>query len=98
MRSIFALTAACVLAGLSASISEGEAKAAPSLTAMAPPSAPGLVQDVRRRYIPRDEAAVVAAPDDRTAIVGIGPGNCGEFNYWDGTRCLDVRYMERHFK
>jgi hypothetical protein len=98
MRSIFALTAACLLAALGASIADGEAQAAPSPTFLTSKSAPGLVQNVRRRYIPRDEAAVVAATSERTAIVGIGPGSCGEFHYWDGTRCLDVRYMERHFK
>jgi hypothetical protein len=98
MRSIFALTAACLLAGLGASTSAGETKAAPTLTGLASKSAPGLVQNVRRRYIPRDGAPVVAAPDERTAVVAIGPGSCGEFHYWDGTRCLDVRYMERHFK
>jgi hypothetical protein len=46
------------------------------------------------QMLPPDPGVVVAP---RGAVVAVRPASCGEFHYWDGTRCIDKRYEEPHF-
>jgi hypothetical protein len=98
MRSTFALATTLLLASLGLGVASSGSEAGPLPTVSLSNAHPGLVENVRGRYLPRDKSAPAAPTGERTAAIGAGPGSCGEFKKWDGTRCVDVRYMEPHFK
>ena len=98
MRSTFALATTLLLVGLGLGVASSGSEAGPLPTVSLSNAHPGLVENVRRRFLRRDKSAPVAPTGERTAAIGAGPGACGEFKKWDGTRCVDVRYMEPHFK
>jgi hypothetical protein len=109
MRSVLASLTVAVLAGIGSGLAIGDASALPRIESLDVIS--GVTENVgwrryyrrhgdlalmpRQRYLPR-EAPVTAAPE-KTTVVVLGPGGCGEFKFWDGTRCMDKRYMEQHF-
>jgi hypothetical protein len=110
MRIVLASITAGLVVGLASGFAIHEAAAVPKVDSAK--VATGLIQDVAgKRYSRRHgdlamtprarrlppAAPVTAAP--RTSRVAVlGPGSCGEFKFWDGTRCVDRRYMEKHFK
>jgi hypothetical protein len=54
------------------------------------------LRKLRDRYYRRHATVAVEPAAPRVAV--LAPGSYGEFKYWDGTTCVDKRYMERHFK
>jgi hypothetical protein len=95
MRTVLVLTLGSLLACSGAAIPLSDSKAGP-LPNISLSKTSGLVETVRGRYDHDD--AVVVAPRRSRAVMLARPASCGEFKYWDGTACVDVRYMERHFK
>jgi hypothetical protein len=102
MRSTFALATTLLLASLGLGVASSGSEAGLLPTVSLSNAHPGLVENVRHRrylrHLRRDKSAPAAPTGERTAAIGAGPGTCGEFKKWDGTRCVDVRYMEPHFK
>ena len=108
MRSILALATVLTLAGIGSGVAVSDAAALPKFEASKVGS--GLAENVgwrrdsrrpgyvtiapRERYFRR--APIMAEPEDSAAIV-LMPGSCGEFKFWNGTTCVDKRYMDRHF-
>ena len=109
MRSILASMTVVMLAGIGSGIGVSNAAALPKIEASKVDS--GLAENIGWRR-ERRHGYVAGTPRDRyyrrhrtaemgprvTVVTGPTPGSCGEFKYWDGTSCVDVRYMERHFK
>jgi hypothetical protein len=38
------------------------------------------------------DSAVVMESEDGPVLVPLRPTSCGQYRYWDGTRCVDARY------
>lgn len=56
----------------------------------------------RRGYVVPPSPPVVTGPSvvvpGAPAIVYRPAGHCGEFRYWDGTGCVDARFIDPYFK
>jgi hypothetical protein len=109
MRSIVASITIVMLAGIGSGFAAGSVAALSKIEAARVDSS--LATDIgwRRAYrrgqvtvAPRDRYyrrhATVAVEPAVPRVAVLAPGSCGEFKYWDGTTCVDKRYMERHFK
>jgi hypothetical protein len=108
MRSIVASITVVMLAGIGCGFTVGSATALPKIEAAKVDSV--LAKDVgwrrdarrgqvvgpRERYHRRDATVAPESAAPRVAV--LGPGSCGEFKYWDGSTCIDTRYMKRHFE
>jgi hypothetical protein len=43
---------------------------------------------------PAPGSAVVVESADGPVLVPLRPASCGQYHYWDGTRCVDARYHD----
>jgi glycosyltransferase involved in cell wall biosynthesis len=92
MRKSFAFASVCLLIGIVSAFALTNAVARPVPKITASNATSGLVAETGLQRYYRSQEYI--APRERA----VRPTNCGEFHYWDGMRCVDARYTERHLK
>jgi hypothetical protein len=105
MRNVLASLTVVMLAGIGSGFAVSDAAALPKVEASKVDS--GLAENIGWRRDYRRYGHVAVAPRERyyrrhgtvavepsePVVAVLGPGSCGEFKYWDGTTCVDKRYI-----
>ena len=93
MRGI-PIVVALLVVGSSTGLAVGEAAGVPVHKVVIPQATIGLVDNVAsRRYLRRHGNTPLVSTPNVVVAPFTRPRSCGEFNYWDGIRCVDARYV-----